>query len=95
MNYLDHWVCENLKRKRIFINGGYQMNRNDLLKQAGSMVIIYYSQDNMECFAIGWFYAMDILAIKLKVTSTKYETFENITIDLSEITKIETYQFND
>ena len=69
------------------------MNRNELLKKAGSMVIAYYNGfENQDCFAIGWFYAMNEEAIKLKVTSTAYETYENITIPIKNIVKMEDYQ---
>ena len=69
------------------------MNRKDIIKKAGTMVIVHYLEENTECFAIGWLYAMEINTIKLKVTSTKYETFENILVDLSTISKIDTYQY--
>ena len=69
------------------------MNRMELLKKAGNMVKIEYrSENNLECLAIGWFYAMDEEVIKLKITSTAYETYENISILIGKITKIEDYQ---
>lgn len=69
------------------------MNRKELLKKAGKMVTIYHhSQAGHECFAIGWFYCLDIDSLKLKVTSTKYETYENIEIALDLVDKIEDYQ---
>lgn len=69
------------------------MKRNELMKKAGSMVIAYYTGfESQECFAIGWFYAMNEEAIKLKVTSTAFETYENITIPITSINKMEAYQ---
>ena len=70
------------------------MNRNELMKKAGTMVKINYTSDSKDCFAIGWFYAMDPVTIKLKVTSTKYETYENILIDITDISGIETYDID-
>ena len=69
------------------------MDRNDLLKKAGRMVLIQYTGvDDELCFAIGWFYAMDETEVYLKVTSTKFETYENIKIDIEQVTKIEDYR---
>ena len=69
------------------------MNRSELLKKAGNMVVCHYSgAKNEECFAIGWFYAMNEACIRLKVTSTKYETYESITIDIESVIKMEDYQ---
>lgn len=69
------------------------MNRDELLKKAGNMVLVLYSGfENQSCFAIGWFYAMNEEAVKLKVTSTAYETYENITIDIKSIVKVEDYR---
>ena len=69
------------------------MNREELLKKAGNMVLVLYSGfENQSCFAIGWFYAMNEEAVKLKVTSTAFETYENITIPIPSIVKIEDYR---
>lgn len=69
------------------------MKRNELMKKAGSMIIAYYTGfENQECFAIGWFYAMNEEEIKLKVTSTAFETYENITVSIPSITKMEDYR---
>ena len=71
------------------------MHREDLLKKAGKMVIVYYHKDEHICFAIGWFYAMDRNEVKLKVTSTRFETYESIAIELDYIDKIEDYDITD
>ena len=69
------------------------MNRNELVKKAGKMVTIYYHSANAEkCFAIGWFYALDVESLKLKVTSTRFETYESIEIPLDQVDSIEDYQ---
>jgi len=69
------------------------MNRSELLKKAGNMVLCHYAGvKNEECFAIGWFYAMNEDSIKLKVTSTAFETYENITIEVESIIKMEDYR---
>ena len=68
------------------------MQREELLKKAGKMVMVYYHSDNQKCFAIGWFYAMNPGFVRLKVTSTRFETYESIEIDLADIDKIEDYQ---
>lgn len=71
------------------------MLREDLLKKAGKMVIVYYhNESNLDCFAIGWFYAMDSCEVKLKVTSTRFETYESIGIEIDQIDKIEGYEIN-
>lgn len=71
------------------------MDRNELLKKAGKMVTIYYhSQAGYKCFAIGWFYALDTEEVKLKVTSTRNETYESIQIQLELVDSIEDYDIN-
>ncbi len=59
------------------------------------MVITHYQGfESQDCFAIGWFYAMDEETVKLKVTSTAFETYENILIPIKAIKKMEDYQRN-
>ncbi len=71
------------------------MNRNELMKKAGKMVTVYYhSSENEKCFAIGWFYALDINSVKLKVTSTRNETYESIQMPIEQVDKIEDYDIN-
>lgn len=70
------------------------MNRQEILKKAGKMVCVYYNTDGKACFAIGWFYALSPVEVRLKVTSTKYETYENIPIEITDIDKIEDYDFD-
>lgn len=68
------------------------MHREELMKKAGKMVTVYYHTTSKEqCFAIGWFYAMDVDTIKLKVTSTRFETYESIELELLLVDKIEDY----
>lgn len=71
------------------------MERKELIKKAGKMVTIFYhTQTKQDCFAIGWFYSMDVDTIKLKVTSTRFETYESIEIDLDSVDKIEDYSID-
>ena len=70
------------------------MKRSELLKKAGKMVTIYYHSEEKKCFAIGWFYALNTETVKLKVTSTRNETYESIELPFDQIEKIEDYDIN-
>ena len=86
INYLE-------KKQMITYTEKNQMQRDLLLKKAGHMVIVYYlGVDEEDCFAIGWFYAMDETELFLKVTSTKFETYENIKIEIDRVSKIDDYR---
>lgn len=67
------------------------MKREELLKHAGEMVIIHYGDD---CFVIGWFFAMDVNDIHLKITSTKFETYESRSVFIDVIKSIQKYEMN-
>ncbi len=69
--------------------------REDIVKKAGKMIIVYHhSQAGDKCFAIGWFYALEVDLLKLKVTSTRFETYDSIEIDFNLVDRIEDYQHN-
>lgn len=71
------------------------LERTGLLKQAGKMVTVNYQGLNDEpCFGIGWFFAMDEETVKLKVTSTRNETYEAIEIEITRITAISGYHLD-
>lgn len=67
------------------------MKRDELLNHAGKMVIVHYGS---ECFVIGWFFALDELSVHLKITSTKFETYDSRTVGIDEITAIQEYEMN-
>lgn len=68
------------------------MKREELLKHAGQMVIVHYHDSS--CFIIGWFFAMDLGNIHLKITSTKFETYESRSVALEDVNSIEQYEMN-
>lgn len=67
------------------------IKREDLLVKAGQMVKVVYNIDDHACFGIGWFFAMDETSVRLKVTSTKFETYESIEIDIKDVVDITDY----
>lgn len=68
------------------------MKREELLKHAGKMVIVHYLAG--ECFVIGWFFAMDQLSVQLKITSTRFESYESKSVGIDEIDSIQEYEMN-
>lgn len=67
-------------------------DRNELFKKAGNMVKVdYRGTDGKVCFAIGWFFAMDDELVRLKVTSTRNETYEAMEIEIDTVTGITDY----
>lgn len=68
------------------------IERSELLKHAGEMIIVWH--DDMDCFIIGWFFACDEAYIHLKITSTKFETYESREVLIAAIDKVETYEMN-
>lgn len=66
--------------------------RIELLKKAGHMVnITYNGAEDKACFGIGWFFAMDDEFVRLKVTSTRNETYDAMEIEIESITGISDY----
>lgn len=61
-------------------------DRKELLKKAGNVVLVIYKKD---CFVIGWFYSMTEDAIHLKITSTRFESYESRSVPLEEIISVE------
>lgn len=67
------------------------MKREELLKHAGKMVLVYYGGGDY--FIIGWFFCLDT-HLHLKITSTKFETYESRTVDAASVTDIQEYEMN-
>lgn len=66
------------------------ISRKDLMKHAGELVKVEFSgHTEQENFAIGWFFALIDGVLRLKVTSTKYESYESITIESDKVTQID------
>lgn len=71
------------------------LERTELFKKAGNMVKVdYRGTDNKVCFAIGWFFAMDDDLVRLKVTSTRNETYEAMEIEIDTVTGITDYHID-
>ena len=69
-----------------------KIKRDDLIKRRGHMVTILYRENGSDCFAIGWFFQLTLDMARLKVTSTRFETYESLDIPIDQITKIEEYR---
>ena len=69
-----------------------RVKREELIKRRGHMVTILYKENGAECFAIGWFFQLTIDMARLKVTSTRFETYESLDIAIDQIYKIEEYR---
>lgn len=68
------------------------IERDKLKTLAGETVIAHYSGRNKEdCFVIGWLYCLDEDSIHLKITSTRFETYENVAVPLESIQKVEAH----
>ncbi|MFW9991980.1 MAG: hypothetical protein ACFFD4_07950 [Candidatus Odinarchaeota archaeon] len=71
------------------------VDRDALLKKAGKMITVTYKGlEDQPCFGIGWFFAMDEDSVRLKVTSTRNETYEAMEIEIDRITGFSDYQNN-
>ena len=70
------------------------MERNEIIEQAGNMVLVKYMDDEKLCFVIGWFFAMSQNAIRVKITSTKHLTYESQEVPIDGITEISVYQIS-
>lgn len=69
--------------------------RADIMKRAGEIVKVEFKgSDNQENFLIGWFYGLIDDTVRLKVTSTKHESYESINIPVDRVTDISNYQVN-
>jgi hypothetical protein len=65
------------------------MKRAELLKCAGETVKVLYVDNDKDCFVIGWFYALSAELVHLKITSTRFETYENITVPVESIQSLD------
>jgi hypothetical protein len=65
------------------------IERQELLKCAGDTVKVLYVADKKDCFVIGWFYALSADLVHLKITSTRFETYENMTVPVESIQSLE------
>ena len=66
--------------------------RDELMKRRGQMATILYKENGAECFAIGWFFQLTLDHARLKVTSTRFETYESLDIAIDQISKIEEFR---
>lgn len=74
------------------------IDRKELLKHAGDMIIVRYdghgADKNKVCFVIGWFFSLTEDAMHLKITSTRFETYEAREIPLEQVIGIQTHEMN-
>ena len=69
--------------------------RADIMKRAGEIVKVEFKgSGDSECFLIGWFYGLIDDTIRLKVTSTKHESYESINIPVDRVTDISQYHID-
>ena len=70
------------------------MERTELINHAGNIVMVKYLEEEKACFVIGWFFALNVDSIRLKITSTKHLTYESVEVPIDLITEIQPYQIN-
>ena len=71
------------------------ISRKDLIAKKGEVVEISYNGLNdKECFGIGWFFQLTEQSARLKVTSTKGDSYECMNIDVDRITAISAFQID-
>lgn len=71
------------------------MKREDLLKRAGDIVLVQYAGAKKEdCFVIGWLYLMDEDSIHLKITSTRFESYESVSVLIDHIVSVKPQEMN-
>ncbi len=71
------------------------IDRKEVLKKAGEIVLVRYQGANKaECFVIGWLFNMDEDSIRLKITSTRFESYESAEVPINLIISIESHQMN-
>lgn len=71
------------------------IDRKELLKRAGDIVLVQYSgAKKADCFIIGWLYLMDEDSIHLKITSTRFESYESVSVPIANISSAERHEMN-
>lgn len=70
------------------------ITRMDIIQKRGQMVTVLYTDEEriLPCFAIGWFFQLTIDTVRLKVTSTRFETYESLDILIDLVYGIEEYR---
>lgn len=71
------------------------IDRKEVLKKAGEIVLVRYQGVNkQECFVIGWLFNMDENSIRLKITSTRFESYESAEVDILKVISVDSHQMN-
>ena len=71
------------------------VSRKELIKKKGEVVeITYTGLNDKECFGIGWFFQLTEESARLKVTSTKGDSYECMNIIVDKITAISSFDID-
>lgn len=68
------------------------ITREVLMKKRGHMVSALYLENGFQCFAIGWFFQLTQTAVRLKITSTRFENYESLDIPVEDIYAVEEFR---